>query len=76
MDGGGHLAHPDQIRETYAASLKNLSRAVVELDEVAIYDNGTSIPELFVRVRDGRIVFRGERLPNWIWDVIGDEPDR
>src|SRR5439155_18030333 len=39
LDRGGHGVPPDVIRETHAASLRNLSRALTEFDLVQVYDN-------------------------------------
>jgi len=39
VEGGGHGVSASVLRETYAASMRNLSRAVREFDVVQVYDN-------------------------------------
>jgi predicted ABC-type ATPase len=36
---GGHSAPSDQLRKIHEASLKNLPRAVREMDEILVFDN-------------------------------------
>jgi predicted ABC-type ATPase len=72
-DGCGHAAPESLIRQAYAASVKNLPRAIREFDAVTVYDNarrGTpEHPPRLVRVlraERGRITWVVPSPPRWL----------
>jgi predicted ABC-type ATPase len=72
-DRGGHSASPTRIRATYAASIKNLLRALREFDVVTIYDNsrGGKPPVRLLEAAAGRgVTFQARRLPAWLRDLL------
>lgn len=71
-DAGGHGASETTLRRIYAASLRNLRRAVQEFDTVWVYDN-TSIDAshpLVLESRDGEIQFLADTPPNWLIQAL------
>jgi len=71
-DAGGHSASETTLRRIYAASLRNLRRAVQEFDTVWVYDN-TSIDArhpLVLESRDGEIQFLADTPPNWLIQAL------
>jgi predicted ABC-type ATPase len=67
-DAGGHTASEATLRRIYEASLKNLRRAVRELDIVWVYDNtdiDASHP-LVLEARSGEIRFLADNAPQWL----------
>jgi len=53
------------VRRRFKRSLSQLSDAVAQTDLAYIYDNsGSDFVEL-ARIRDGRIVWRADRMPDW-----------
>ena len=71
-DAGGHSASEATLRRIYAASLKNLRRAVQELDIVRVYDN-TNIDAshpLVLEAHSGQIRFLVDNPPQWLKDAL------
>lgn len=76
LDRGGHGVSPAILRETYAASMKNLSRAVREFDLVQVYDNARAAqlddapqqirPALVLETQRGMITFVAPQAPQWL----------
>jgi predicted ABC-type ATPase len=71
---GGHSAPPERIREIYAASLKNLPRALAEFDYVAVFDN-TDIenrqgPELILETLNGGLLTVAQQVPEWVANAL------
>ena len=71
---GGHSAPPERIREIYEASLKNLPRALMEFDYVAVFDN-TDIqsrrqPALILETLNGRILTLVSQVPEWVTNAL------
>jgi len=67
-DAGGHSASETTLRRIYEASLRNLRRAVLEMDILWVYDN-TSIDAshpLILEARNGEICFLAEAAPAWL----------
>jgi predicted ABC-type ATPase len=72
-DAGGHSASEETLRRIYESSLKNLRRAVQELDTVWIYDN-TAIDAshpLVLEAHAGEIRFLADDSPQWLKDALG-----
>lgn len=66
---GGHgIAHKD-IERRYTESLDNLYRIISLCDEINIYDN-TDIFKLIVCIRNGKVTWSDEKLPNWIKNIV------
>lgn len=66
---GGHgIPHKD-IERRYTESLDNLYKIIPLCDEINIYDN-TNIFKLIVCIRNGRVIWSDEKLPDWIKKII------
>jgi len=66
---GGHSAPPEKLREIYAASLKNLPRALKNFDYVAVFDNSdmrNRRPRRLLETAHGQFISLAEQLPGWI----------
>jgi predicted ABC-type ATPase len=72
-DRGGHSAPPDEIRRIHNASMKNLSRAIQEFDQVQVFDNSRhdSGPDLVLEAIDGRIRYVADSAPAWLREALG-----
>lgn len=76
LERGGHGVTPSILRETYAASMRNLSRAVREFDVVQVYDNARQAqpddapeevrPPLVLESRRGMITYVTRKSPRWL----------
>jgi predicted ABC-type ATPase len=67
-DAGGHSASEATLRRIYDASLRNLRRAVLEMDILWVYDN-TAIDAshpVVLEARDGEICFLADDAPAWL----------
>lgn len=67
-DAGGHSGSETTLRRIYDASLRNLRRAIQELDLVWVYDNtelDASHP-LVLETRNGEIQFLADDPPSWL----------
>lgn len=71
-DSGGHSAPPDEIRRIHNASMKNLSRAIQEFDQVRVFDNSRydSGPDLVLEAIDGRIRYLADGAPAWLREAL------
>lgn len=65
---GGHDVPPDKIRARYPRVMNNLKRALVELANVRVYDNGDlNSPYRLVAVREnGQNIELHEPAPEWL----------
>ena len=71
-DAGGHSAPESVLRKVYDASLKNLRRAVQEMDIVRVYDN-TNIDvshPLVLESHRGEIRFLANPAPAWLLEAL------
>jgi len=71
-DAGGHSASERTLRRIYESSLKNLRRAVQELDIVRVYDN-TAIDAshpLVLEAQNGEICFLVDHPPEWLKNAL------
>jgi len=76
VEAGGHGVSASVLRETYAASMRNLSKAVREFDVVQIYDNSREArledapedvtPQLVLEAQRGAITYAHPRPPRWL----------
>ena len=69
-DSGGHSASVRTLREIYSSSLINLRRALREFDDVAVYDNSGSGPQLVLTVDHGRVHFLIPTAPHWVLGAL------
>jgi len=71
---GGHSAPADQLRKIHEASMKNLPRAVREMDEILVFDNTVPNrePQLVLSARSGCITYRRQPCPEWLRRVLDD----
>ena len=71
-DAGGHSASGKTLRRIYEASLRNLRRAVQDMDILWVYDNSpidASHP-LLLEARDGQIRFLVDNPPQWLTECL------
>lgn len=71
-DAGGHSASAATLYRIYQASLRNLRRAVQEMNTLWVYDN-TSIDAthpLILAARDGEIEFLADAPPRWLQEAL------
>lgn len=76
LERGGHGVSPSILRETYAASMRNLSRAVGEFDAIQVYDNARQArlddppdevrPPLVLESQRGMITYVTRKSPRWL----------
>jgi predicted ABC-type ATPase len=65
---GGHDVSPEKVAARFPRSLKNLARAIAQLPHVWVYDN-SDLAHPFRKVLEceaGRVVHRGEPVPEWV----------
>ena len=55
-----------KIQKAIAASLTHLPTALVQFDDVAVYDNSGAKPELLLVCRGGQISFFRPDAPDWV----------
>ena len=67
-DAGGHSASETTLRRIYEASLRNLRRAVLEMDILWVYDNTSTDAShpLVLEARNGEICFLADEAPSWL----------
>ena len=67
-DAGGHSASETTLRRIYKSSLSNLAQAVVEMDDLWIYDNTLlgGPPKLVMETEKGSIRFLADDPPPWL----------
>lgn len=84
VDAGGHGVSADVIRQTYAASMRNLPRGLAEFDIVQVFDNSSrfgpeniqdsSRPVLALESQGGRTTFSSPRGPSWLLTALANTP--
>ena len=67
-DAGGHSASETTLRRIYNSSLANLAQAIVEMDDLWIYDNSQvgGPPKLVMEAEKGVIRFLADDPPTWL----------
>ncbi|MBM3810526.1 MAG: hypothetical protein FJW20_02705 [Acidimicrobiia bacterium] len=67
-DTGGHSASEATLRRIHDASIRNLRRAVEEIDNLWVYDNSAvgGPPELVLQAKNGRVALRKNPPPAWL----------
>jgi len=71
-DAGGHSASEPTLRRIYDASMRNLGRAVEDMDEVWIYDNSSiDAPTVIAEAKGGALSFLAANPPEWLIAALG-----
>jgi predicted ABC-type ATPase len=72
-DAGGHSAPESVLRTIYTASIRNLARAIREMDFVHVYDNSTwgLTPSVLLQAESGEVVYLAEDIPDWLAIALG-----
>jgi predicted ABC-type ATPase len=70
--GGGHSAPVEQLKRIYEAGVRNLPRAIGEIDGIRVYDNSCpgKPPELLLDVRFGKQKYMLTPLPEWLASAL------
>jgi predicted ABC-type ATPase len=71
-DAGGHSASEAILSEAYASSLGNLPRAILEMDEVWVYDNSQvgGPPKLALHSEKGVVLYLADDPPDWLTTIL------
>jgi len=74
-DAWGHSASEATLRRIYEASLRNLRRAVREMDVLWVYDNTVidASHSLVLEARNGEIRFVTGDPPTWLAKALASE---
>jgi predicted ABC-type ATPase len=69
---GGHSAPSEQLQKIHEASLKNLARAIREMDRIIVYDNSApgQRPTRMLVAEHGRVIWRDPVFPQWLQDAL------
>ena len=67
-DAGGHSAPESVLRSIYESSLRNLPRAIREMDFVYVYDNSRwgVTPTVLLQSEKAEIVYLADDIPTWL----------
>ena len=70
---GGHSVPVDRIPGRYARNLENLAKAVLLVDEAAIWDNSgeDQAPRVVVEFQDAKVKAKAASLPAWVMEALG-----
>ncbi len=71
-DAGGHSAPEATLLSAHRSSLANLARAVVEMDDLWVYDNSPigGPPRLILESEKGALRFLCDDPPDWLAPAI------
>lgn len=69
---GGHWIAEETIRERYKISLENFYLALPYCDEVFIYDNSESEPNLIFHLNNRIITTYSDFIPTWCENLLGN----
>ena len=67
---GGHDVPTDKIKSRYERSLKNLARAIGELQHLHVFDNSGTRHRLIARYEDGVQSYLTSDIPEWFAKVL------
>jgi predicted ABC-type ATPase len=71
---GGHSAPSEQLQKIHKASVKNLARAIREMDRIVVYDNLApgQRPKRMLVAEYGRAIWRNpvSVCPQWLQDAL------
>jgi predicted ABC-type ATPase len=67
-DAGGHSAPESVLRPIYEASIRNVSRAIREMDFLYVYDNSRwgVTPSVLLQAEKAEVVYLAEDIPKWL----------
>ena len=70
----GHSAPESVLRRIYDSSLRNLARAIREMDAIAVYDNGDqdTAPRVLLQAVGGQVVYIAGQHPEWLEQVLAE----
>lgn len=73
-DKGGHSAPESVLRAIYDASMRNLPRAIREMDAIEIYDNSEwgVAPRVLLQAESGEILYQADDLPEWLETALAE----
>ena len=69
---GGHSAPADQLQEIHEASLRNLPKAIREMDRIQVYDNSAPDrrPKRVLSAQSGKVTYLHPSPPEWLEVVL------
>jgi predicted ABC-type ATPase len=67
-DAGGHSAPESVLRAIYEASMRNISRAIREMDFLYVYDNSRwgVTPSALLQAEKSEVVYLADNIPKWL----------
>ena len=67
-DAGGHSAPESVLRPIYEASIRNVSRAIREMDFLYVYDNSRwgVTPSVLLQAEKAEVVYLADDIPKWL----------
>jgi len=73
-DKQGHSAPESVLWGIYDSSLRNLARAIREMDAIAVYDNGEqdTVPRVLLQAEGGHVVYIAGQHPEWLEKALTD----
>ena len=72
-DSGGHSAPKPVLKTIYESSIRNLPRAILEIDFVHVYDNSEwgVTPKVLLEAEKGEVLYLAEQIPAWLVETLG-----
>jgi predicted ABC-type ATPase len=69
---GGHSAPADQLQKIHEASLRNLPKAIREMDRIQVYDNSAPDrrPKRVLSAQSGKVTYLHPSPPEWLEAVL------
>ena len=69
---GGHSAPADQLQKIHEASLRNLPKAIREMDRIQVYDNSAPDrrPKRVLSAQSGKVKYLHPSPPEWLEVVL------
>ena len=69
---GGHSAPADQLQKIHEASLRNLPKAILEMNRIQVYDNSAPDrrPKRVLSAQSGKVVYLHPSPPEWLESVL------
>ena len=69
---GGHSAPADQLQKIHEASLRNLPKAIREMDRIQVYDNSAPDrrPKRVLSAQSGKVTYLHPSPPEWLEVVL------
>lgn len=69
---GGHSAPADQLQKIHEASLRNLPKAIREMDRIQVYDNSAPDrrPKRALSAQSGKVTYLHPSPPEWLEVVL------